>query len=91
MTFKRGWIENNWSEPIKMRKAFEEENISLLSVELLVNKPLLNVAGYTQCRTNEGCTYVHCRIYSNRCSHIAVQVGTEYGTQCGTEYAWNMQ
>ena len=31
----------------------------LNGVELLVNKPLLNVAGYTQCRTNEGCTYVH--------------------------------
>ena len=26
-------------------------------------------------------------IYSSRCSHIAVQVGTEYGT----ELHWNMQ
>ena len=36
-----------------------ESLIQQEGVELLVNKPLLNVAGYMQCRTNEGCTYVH--------------------------------
>ena len=59
-------VEGTATCPIYLGK---ETDSGISSVELLVNKPLLKIdlnvysnTGYTQCRTNEGCTYVHWRI-----------------------------
>ena len=50
----------------------------LVNVAFWVNKPLLDTRNEEQTKDVRMYTW---RIYSSRCSHIAVQVGTEYALE----------